>query len=577
MSYKKHILLYILAVACLIIVFLIISRPIYAFDINSFSSGIQQKNTPEQWIQKRQIPNYDESKLNQGNYSGYEDPQKAQKFQDLAAQMLQSQYTYTCSMIRKVEDKTLYECNVDKSIYPTMDLCVANCKADYACNQEQCLLQNLCSAFQSCPLGDYPCINNTCTQTGVCSSTQVTIAQYQCPMTGQIYSDLTTCNNNCVQTAMCSAISLSGGGGFSFSEESQCGSSMFWHPLAYLTSISFGGSGNQLVITGSYIKPDSNTCGYDGNDPCNNSCSYSRSVSITVSGATLSGGGGFSFSETSQCGSSMFWHPLAYLTSISFGGSGNHLVITGSYIKPDSNTCGYDGNDPCNNSCSYSRSVSITVSGATLSGGGGFSFSETSQCGSSMFWHPLAYLTSISFGGSGNHLVITGSYIKPDSNTCGYDGNDPCNNSCSYSRSVSITVSGYTCPLGSQYPCSGSPPMCVKSQSCLTQSSTTTKYQCSLTGTQYDTQNQCTAACLNTATCNTNYKCTYENSIYGDASTCQANCSFFQCPSDGAYYMTMSDCQNACASFICQKDGVKYNNQYDCQLNCKEAGACTAQ
>ncbi len=199
MRFKLAVLLF-----CFITLLIFCSTAL-SFDINSFSSGIQQKNTPEQWIKKNQIPNYDESYLNQGNLSGYEDQQKAQKFMDLANQLIQSQYTYTCSMIRKVEDKTFFQCDVDGSIYPSMDICAANCNSTYACQQEQCSYQNMCSSSQTCPLGDYPCLNNSCTQTGTCSSTQVTTTQYQCPTTGQTYSDQTTCNNNCVQTASCSS------------------------------------------------------------------------------------------------------------------------------------------------------------------------------------------------------------------------------------------------------------------------------------------------------------------------------------------------------------------------------------
>jgi hypothetical protein len=40
---------------------------------------------------------------------------------------------------------------------------------------------------------------------GVCSSSQVPYTDYQCPTTGQIYPDLTTCNNNCIQTAQCTS------------------------------------------------------------------------------------------------------------------------------------------------------------------------------------------------------------------------------------------------------------------------------------------------------------------------------------------------------------------------------------
>jgi len=175
----------------------------YAFDINSFASGVQQKNSPEQWIQKNQIPNYDESRLS--NPQSLEDSAAAQKFMDLAAQMTSSQYSYTCSMIRKVEDKSFFKCEADGSIYNSMQLCTANCNSIYACQQEQCIYANMCAQSQTCPLGDYQCINNSCAQNGTCSSSQVQTTQYQCPTTGTIYSDQTTCNNNCIQTANCTS------------------------------------------------------------------------------------------------------------------------------------------------------------------------------------------------------------------------------------------------------------------------------------------------------------------------------------------------------------------------------------
>jgi hypothetical protein len=471
-----HFRLFLLVIALSSI--LITLNSTYAFDINSFASGIQQKNTPEQWIKKNQIPNYDESYLNQGNLSGYEDQQKAQKFMDLAAQMLQSQYTYTCSMIRKVEDKTFFQCNVDGSIYPSIDICTANCKSIYACNQEQCLYQNMCSAFQTCPLGDYACVNNSCTQTGTCSSTQVTTTQYQCPTTGQTYSDQTTCNNNCVQTASCNPASLSFSGG----GQSNC----CWR----VDNIDITGSGGILTI------PVIVTVNEDG--------------STGISGAFFSTPG-VSFSGSAHI--DFVWDN----GNSRLVGNGNKIDVYDYY--------GYKG--------------SINVYGATVSG-------------SLLLYNPSRSYYS---------LYSSGNTIRN-----GADGNY-----------LTFTSTTYTCPLGSQYSCSGSPPTCTAGTTCVTQNVTATKYQCSLTGTQYDTESQCTSACLNTASCNTNYKCTYENSIYSDPSTCQANCSFYQCPSDGAYYLTAPECQNACASFICQRDGTKFTSMYDCQLNCKEAGVCTAQ
>jgi len=458
----------------------------HAFDINSFSSGIQQKNTPEQWIKKNQIPNYDESYLNQGNLSGYEDQQKAQKFMDMAAQMIQSQYTYTCSMIRKVEDKTFYQCNVDGSIYPSMDICTANCNSTYACSQEQCLSQNMCSSFQTCPLGDYPCTNNSCTQSGVCSSSQITTTQYQCPTTGQTYSDQNQCNSACIQTAACT-----------------------------LPSVTVSGSLFQIGCHPHYLWPSGNWI-FQGAWGCN------ANTSINISGCSISG----SCVYAAGCDSA----------AVGFKAVNNSTIAV---MREDPVCTEYDGEGWCiRYDFMWVPITYWTVSGCTVSG----EVYTRGGRGARLFY------------GSGNRMLP-------------YNG----------SGALLFNSTSYTCPLSGGSACSGNPPTCSKPTTCTTQNITTTKYQCSLTGTQYDTQDQCTSACFNTATCNTNYKCTYENSIYSDASTCQSNCSFFQCPSDGAYYLTASDCQNACGSFICSKNGVKYLSQYDCQANCKEAGSCTAQ
>jgi hypothetical protein len=372
---------------------------------------------------------------------------------DLAAQLIQSQYTYTCSMIRKVEDKTFFQCNVDGSIYPSMGLCTANCKTIYACQQEQCLYQNMCSAYQVCPLGDYPCVNNSCTQTGTCSSTQVTTTQYQCPTNGQTYSDQTTCNNAC---------------------------------LSYAAPIY-----NQTICT-----PTSWATGFGM--PC--------------------------------CTCWNFCGPQGY-----FSQGYNQLYVNGGYQGLIS------GVPSCDTGCDWGQFDVQWASGG----------SSSYTLGRAESWELCKTYNACNIATGYTSEGIQYYY-------------------CTNSNSI-------TCPSGYSVTTIDGKSVCQKGTSCVTQNTTTTKYQCSLTGTQYDTQSQCTSACLNTATCNTNYKCTYENSIYSDASTCQANCSFYQCPSDGAYYLTAPECQNACASFICQKDGVKFTSMYDCQLNCKEAGSCTAQ
>ncbi len=61
----------------------------------------------------------------------------------------------------------------------------------------------------TCPAGyTYNGTTQKCEYTptvGVCSSQQVTTTQYQCPVNGQLFSDLSTCNAACLQTATCIA------------------------------------------------------------------------------------------------------------------------------------------------------------------------------------------------------------------------------------------------------------------------------------------------------------------------------------------------------------------------------------
>jgi hypothetical protein len=337
-----------------------------------------------------------------------------------------------------------------------------------------------CSTTQVCPLGNFPCGGDVCTQTGTCSPVQVQLSQYQCPATGQVYPDQTSCDSNCLQTADCPAPALSGSASFPLSETSQCGS-WFIHPTAHLSSISFSGSGSQLAVTGTY-KADT--------------CSYTRTSGIAISGADLSGNASFPLSETSQCGS-LFIHPTANLTAISFAGSGNQLTITGTY-KADT--------------CSYQRTSGITISGADLSGGASFPFSETSQCGSYWFLYPTASLASLSFSGSANQLIIAGGYAA---------------NSCSYSRSSIITFGGILCPLAAGSACSGSPSTCTAQESCTVSNGTVTKYQCSIDGAKYDALDQCTAVCTKTASCGTGYDCPL-----GEQYVCMDNSGSMQCSSN---------------------------------------------
>jgi len=82
------------------------------------------------------------------------------------------------------------QCPSGGSYNPSLDKCttgtIASCPSGYTYNSST----GKCEA--------------SVTQ-GVCSSSQVPYTDYQCPATGKIYPDLTTCNNNCVQTAQCTS------------------------------------------------------------------------------------------------------------------------------------------------------------------------------------------------------------------------------------------------------------------------------------------------------------------------------------------------------------------------------------
>lgn len=87
-----------------------------------------------------------------------------------------------------------------------------------------------------------------------------------------------------------------------------------------------------------------------------------------------------------------------------------------------------------------------------------------------------------------------GAYIYvPPGQFWSYEKNGRCGSQyCIENTSVCTQI--YNCPLG-DYPCTGDPPVCKKGSTCVTHTSTVTKWQCSLNGVQYDTQDQCTTNC----------------------------------------------------------------------------------
>ncbi|MDI1473043.1 conjugal transfer protein TraN [Thermodesulfovibrio sp. 1176] len=182
---------------------------------------------------------------------------------------------------------------------------------------------------------------------GVCSSQQVQITQYQCPVNGQIYSDLNQCNSACLQTAQCSA---------SYGD-------ITWSPPR-------GPCGNPISTYDDFRHGPQVVCDY-------------------------------------------LW-------------PGSVAVSASCYPSECSHRCDirHNGRWYCNTLC-------------------------------------------------------------PDEGWCYH---------CGIASITCRGFVGYTCPLGN-YPCTGNPPTCQKGQACVTYNQTVTKWQCSLTGTQYDTQEQCTTSC----------------------------------------------------------------------------------
>lgn len=221
---------------------------------------------------------------------------------------------------------------------------------------------------------------------GVCSSQQVPVTQYQCPVNGQIYSDLNQCNSACIQTAQCTLNSVNPSGSGSWQQDDDV--------------IKFVGSGNQIIFYDRYVETGRITFP-----------SY-----ISISGT--------------------IW---TYVNN-------NAWTLTGS------------GNVLYASTTSRPGGGQLTFSGVVLSG----SFYMSLNNGRGYAWS------------TGNSI----RFYEDRFGTGGY-----------------IYFNTFICPFGAQYSCTGNPPTCQKGQACVTYNQTVTKWQCSLTGTQYDTQEQCTTSC----------------------------------------------------------------------------------
>ncbi|MDA8086734.1 MAG: conjugal transfer protein TraN [Nitrospiraceae bacterium] len=285
-----------------------------------------------------------------------------------------------------------------------------------------------CAAVQACPLGNYPCSGGACTQAGTCSSIHVQVTQYQCPTTGQIYNDSSTCTSNCLQEAFCSGATFSGGGTIGYLLDYSIG------------KLSFSGSGNTLTITGSGT---------------NNS--WTSSASVTVSGATFSGGGTFNVGEIEEL-SFQTWGSELSITAIGYGSSQAqtiNIMVNGAALS-GSGTLGYPGSWGI-------QKLSLSGSGNTLA------ITGTGYANSSSLWTSSVSITASSAtcplaGGSacsgnpptctaGRACIITsGTETQYQCSLTGvnYSTQSGCTSACSKTATCGTN---YTCPLGSQYAC----------------------------------------------------------------------------------------------------------------------------
>ncbi len=119
----------------------------------------------------------------------------------------------------------------------------------------------------------------------------------------------------------------------------------------------------------------------------------------------------------------------------------------------------------------------------------------------------------------------------------------------------------YTCPLGN-YPCSGDPPTCQVGQACVTHTSYTTKWVCSLNNNQYDTQSDCTNTCYASCPAGGSYnpqtgECEATAACSTGTLTDQGCLAGYSCPL-GDYQCQQVNNQWMCSPYKCitQKDLV---------------------
>lgn len=271
-------------------------------------------------------------------------------------------------------------------------------------------------------------------QAGVCSSQQVPVTQYQCPVNGQIYSDLNQCNSACIQTAQCNATQT---------------------PLT-------GFAYEQFIGT-----PDEWTCSYTTGYWQKSSCSNGLFWYIdyqTVYGQTRNN-------------RLMIYNPSAWWIDNCLNSSCTaSCVICAIAPPPGVGVSGsfYSGSNNCSMRIwAVNSGSNTTMNFSGCGGGGSFTFTNANAQGD----------FTISFNNGRVQLTIVNNCLRFYETRFGGSGQI-----CFYRETV-------TCPLPGGSACSGNPPTCTAGQACVTYDSTVTKWQCSLNGTQYDTQDQCTTSC----------------------------------------------------------------------------------
>ena len=343
---------------------------------------------------------------------------------------------------------------------------------------------------------------------GTCSSIQVPHTKYQCPVTGTIYEDLFTCNANCVQVASCNCVDP-------FNDVPCTDWAAGWIQTLK----------NRGMVLG--CNPPYYTMF------CPNLDATRAEIAAIVIRYLY--GENFSYSTTPYYTdvSSLHWAfkyiQKAYEVGIMTGyGDGT--------FRPDVYT-------------TRAQAATVVVRARRAS---------TSNCSTkpyadvdTTYWG-CPYIQTLKNLGLGSVLPDTGSYFYPEKNVT--------RRVVAYFLARAFELQQtfiQQCPFGSNYPCSGNPPTCSRGTSCVTHTSYTTKWQCSINGSLYDTQNQCLQNCYGNCPIGTTYDST-QNKCIGNPG----------CPV-GAYDPNTNLCETN-PTFVCPQ-GMTFNSS---TLMCEAVPQC---